>query len=108
MYGYEERIRMKNVECFVAGIVKGVKEHGDTSRHFGSTLALKSHFNEAMEYGLVSGTCRDAKLTEKGEKAYEVWRLVEMPDGRSYLWPRPIFHLEDIVPEIADVPHNGG
>ena len=82
-----------NVECFVAGIVKGIKEHGDVRRHFGSTLALATHFNEALEHGLVIGDIKTAKLTDLGCKAYDEWQLSKMPEGRSYLWPTLIFYL---------------
>jgi hypothetical protein len=102
MYGYKERIRMKTVECFEAGVVKGVKEHGDASRYFGSTMALRGWCEETQRAGLISWDGKNSsscKLTELGEAAYEVWRLVEMPDGRSYLWPRKTFDLEGIVPE---------
>ena len=85
-----------NVECFVAGIVKGVKEHGDASRHFGSTLAMRSHWEDAIYSGLVCGTIKNAKLSERGLKAYDVWKLADMPDGRSYMWPRKVFDLSEI------------
>ena len=81
------------VECLVAGIVKGIKEHGDVRRHFGSTLALGIHFNEALEHGLVIGDIKTAKLTDLGCKAYDEWQLSKMPEGRSYLWPTLIFYL---------------
>jgi hypothetical protein len=49
-----------------------------------------------VKYGLVSGDRKNAKLTEKGQKAYEVWKLAEMPEGRSYLWPRQVFDLNEV------------
>jgi hypothetical protein len=85
-----------NIECFVAGIIKGLKEHGDISRHFGSTLALTFHWQKAFEAGLVKGNTKNPELTEKGLRAYEVWKLSEMPQGRSYLWPRLKFELNDL------------
>ncbi len=85
-----------NIECFVAGIIKGLKEHRDISRHFGSTLALKEHWLNAFEAGLVKGDTKNPELTEKGLRAYDVWKLSEMPQGRSYLWNRKIFELGEL------------
>ncbi len=82
-----------NVECFVAGIVKGLKEHGDIRRHFGSTLGLLAHFNDAVAHGLVIGAVNSAQLTDLGCRAYDAWELSEMPECRSYLWPRKAFNL---------------
>ena len=94
----KSKVQVQNVECFVAGIIKGLKENKSISRYFGSTLSLGSHFQDAMFYGLVDGDMFSPKLTEKGLRAYEVWKLDEMPEGRSYLWPRQIFNLNEVKP----------
>jgi hypothetical protein len=96
---------MRNVECFVAGIVKGIKEHDDPSRHFGSTLALHQHFTDAENLGLVTGEIKQSKicnaqLTTLGEAAYSKWKLASMPDGRSYLWPQKTFDIDEVSQDV--------
>lgn len=94
------QVQVQNVECFVAGIIKGLKEHGDISRYFGSTLALGWYCNDAKEHGFISldgDKIRTAKLTELGEAAYNAWGLESMPECRSYLWPRTKFDLNEVT-----------
>jgi hypothetical protein len=81
------------MNCFVAGIVKGLIEHNDKYRHFGSFLAFNTHMRNAVQCGVVDG---NESVTEKGREWYEQKRFAELPFDRAYAWARPIkyFHIE--------------
>ena len=71
------------ITCYVAGIVKGLVEHDDAYRHFGSLLSFEHHFQEAAKCGFVDS---DRNLTEKGREWYDKSNLRDLPDARSYFW----------------------
>lgn len=72
--------------CFVAGIVKGLIENNDATRHFGSLIGFQSHLAKARACGVVEGDGSDVRVTEKGREWYEQKRMNELPQGRAYLW----------------------
>ena len=78
--------------CFVLGIVKGIEEHGDTTRYFGSTLGMSWHILEAIDAGFIEGNkvvrLREARLTPEGKAFYKQAGLKYLPECRSYMWGR--------------------
>ena len=83
--------------CFVAAIVKGLVEHNDITRHFGSLLALRSHCREAADLGLISWDGEkawEAKITPLGIAAYHEWGLVDLPCSWAFLWPQREYVLK--------------
>lgn len=75
----------------VAGIVKGLIEHNDKYRHFGSFLAFNMHMRNTVKCGVVD---ENGAVTEKGRKWYEQKRFAELPDGRAYFWQLPEEHFQ--------------
>ena len=71
------------LDCFVIGIIKGLVEHKDPTRHFGSTLSFNEHVKTARDKGLVD---EDGQLTEAGLRFYEKHNLAKLPDCRAYMW----------------------
>lgn len=76
----------------VAAIVKGLVEHGDKRRHFGSTLAFTYHWQTAVECGVVD----ENGVTDLGRRYYETARLMDLPDTRMTFWAEQSFLLEDL------------
>lgn len=74
------------MDCFVAAIVKGLVEHNDARRHFGSLLDFSSHMEKARKLGVVVGEGEDVSVTEKGREWYEQKKLCDLPQGRAYMW----------------------
>lgn len=72
--------------CFVAGIVKGLIEANDATRHFGSLMGFQTHLAEARDCGVVEGDGRGVRVTEKGRAWYDEKRMQELPQGRAYMW----------------------
>lgn len=72
--------------CFVAGIVKGLVENNDATRHFGSLIGFQLHLATARACGVVEGDGRDVRVTEKGREWYDQKRMGELPQGRAYMW----------------------
>lgn len=74
--------------CFVAGIVKGLVEANDPTRHFGSLLALQSHIEDAKSCGMVHDDgCGKVTITEKGRQWYTEKKMAELPPvSRAYMW----------------------
>lgn len=75
--------------CFVAGIVKGLVEADDPTRHFASLMAFKSHCNDAKKCGVVT---EDMKVTDEGRKWYGRLNMVALPVTRAYFWDFPESH----------------
>lgn len=75
--------------CFTAGIIKGLAEHKDYARHFGSTLGISWHLRTAQELGLVAqnedGTW---EITDLGNTYYSEHNLDRLPNTRAYYWSR--------------------
>lgn len=69
--------------CFVAGIVKGLIEHNDPYRHFGSLGAYLWHLADAQESGYVDAL---GQVTDAGREWYKSAGLADLPDCRAYLW----------------------
>jgi hypothetical protein len=72
------------ITCFVAGIVKGIVEHDDATRHFGSLMAFQGHLSDAVAAGVVTFT---KKVTDLGHRYYTAANLKELPGTRAYMWP---------------------
>lgn len=71
--------------CFVAGIVKGLVECDDATRHFGALTAFAHHMDQAVAAGLVDD---DGFITTAGRAWYDAAGMRELPDCRAYMWPR--------------------
>lgn len=71
--------------CFVAGIVKGLVEHGDATRHFGSLIGFEAHMQQAIKDGVVNA---DESLTDAGKAWYSAAKFSELKDCRAYFWDR--------------------
>ena len=72
------------VTCYTAAIVKGIAEHDDATRFFGSISTFNGHLHDAKALGLVQFCGR--KLTEDGRRFYEKAQLAKLPDTRAYYW----------------------
>jgi hypothetical protein len=81
-----------SVSCFVAGIVKGLVEDGDSFAHFGSLMAFDVHARDAIKCGVVEGDIDNLRVTKYGKEAYRFWG-VETYRGRAYMWKRKSFIL---------------
>ncbi len=71
-----------------AAIVKGIAEHKDGTRFFGSLMSYRDHFEVAIEQGLV---IRSKKMPNKGTltaKAKEWYTrcLKDLPQCRQVFW----------------------
>lgn len=73
-------------DCFTAAIVKGMIEHNDAKRYFGSLLAFKDHLRVAQDCGVVIGEGREISVTELGRAWYEDKKMNELSETRAYLW----------------------
>jgi hypothetical protein len=74
---------MTEPTCFTAAIVKGLIEHNDKFRHFGSLGGFMYHLSGAIELGLVK---RSGDVTDKGRKWYADKQMDKLPQGRAYMW----------------------
>jgi hypothetical protein len=72
--------------CFVAGIVKGLIESNDATRHFGSLMAFQEHLAEACECGVITVKGDKIRVTKKGRAWYDKKRMSELPQCRAYMW----------------------
>lgn len=78
---------MSGATIFTAGIVKGLKEHNDARRHFGSLMSFQHHLHVAESLGLIErGTGMVVSLTAAGEDYYTAKNLGALPDCRAYFW----------------------
>jgi hypothetical protein len=71
--------------CYVAGIVKGLVERGDATRHFGSLIGFTAHLHQAIADGVVDAT---GSVTDAGRAWYAAEKLNELKDCRAYFWDR--------------------
>ena len=83
---------MIDATCFTAGIVKGLIENKDATRHFGSLMAFGPHWGFAVDLGVVvegrlmaSGR-RERKVTALGHKWYKSMNMSQLKDCRAYYW----------------------
>lgn len=65
-----------------AAIVKGLVEHKDGTRFFGSTMSYRAHFENAVNRGLVT---EDGGVSEQGAEWYERC-LKRLPQSRQVFW----------------------
>lgn len=72
------------MDCFVAGIVKGLVEQQNACVHFGSLMAFRAHLQKAQSAGLVQD---EHTLTALGRAYYDQQSLSDLPKCRSYVWP---------------------
>ena len=68
----------------VAGIIKGIIEHGDKFRHFGSTMSGTYWVAAAVKAGFIT---ESEVITDKGIAWYKQHRMSELKDCRAYFWP---------------------
>lgn len=64
-------------------ILKGVIEHGDAARHFGSTGALAYHLRVAIKAGYLDAF---NVPTAAGVARYDERQLGALPDSRWCFW----------------------
>ena len=97
----------KKTHLFILAIVKGVKEHAEPTRHFGSLLGFAHYRNAVVEAGYAVYTASNPggetlpnvlylKLTPAGEKLYKTVKLDQAPDCRATFWSNigcPWFNL---------------
>lgn len=82
------------MDCFVAGIVKGLVERNDPYAHFGSLMAFQGHKANAINAGYVVADTsnepwRDKLLvTPKGRQYYKHCNLEALEQTRAYMWPK--------------------
>ena len=76
---------MSEVNCFVVGIVKALKEGNKISHHFGSTASLNHYIDEAKELGFID---EHNNLTEKAHLFYDEHNIQSLSNGRSYFWDK--------------------
>lgn len=84
---------MKHATCFTAAILKGIKERGDRTYHFGSLIGFASHLAHAEALGVVTISGTTSALTPLGEQCYHEWGLSQMTQRRAYSWPRREYAL---------------
>jgi len=68
---------------FEAAIIKGIKEHKDSTYYFGSTGAFAFYKNLTIKNGYIT---EDEKLTELGLKMYIEKKLYDYPETRATHW----------------------
>jgi hypothetical protein len=78
--------------CFVAGIVKGLIEHGDPYKHFGSLGGYLWHLADAQASGHVDAL---GQVTDAGREWYRSSNLAALPNVRSYMWDMSKINSED-------------
>lgn len=77
--------------CFTAGIVKGLVEHNDPYRHFGSIAGFMFHAKVAIDLGYVSVVSDEDGInrftvTKEGMSYYTSMCLSSLEGTRSYFW----------------------
>ncbi len=77
---------MNKATTSTAGIVKGLKEHGDATRHFGSLMSFRHHLHVAESLGLIEIRPGETVLTAAGEDYYVTKNLAALPNCRAYFW----------------------
>ena len=78
--------------CFVAGIVKGLIEHDDPYKHFGSLGGYLWHLADAQASGYVDAL---GQVTDAGREWYRSSDLAALPNVRSYMWDMSEINSED-------------
>ena len=69
----------------IAGLIKGLIEAGDGTKHFGSLLGYRHHLHEAVKAGLVQVIDGKACVTQAGAQWYEEKSLAGL-SGRCTHW----------------------
>lgn len=84
---------MKKTTCFVAGIVKGIIERNDGTRHFGSLMNYQGHLYNAKEAGMISVPEKGRpSITPRGTAWYKALSMKDLQDTRAYMWGKPDDH----------------
>lgn len=65
-------------------IVKGIVEHDDSARYFGSLGAHQYYLREARRHGLIDG---QKQVTPAGRNWYDSRQLGDLPERRWMFWP---------------------
>lgn len=76
----------RSTRLFMDAIVKGLVEHQDATRHFGSLLGFGYHRATAVAMGLITVEDGLCLLTDAGRAYYSKRELNTLPDGRATFW----------------------
>ena len=72
-----------SLNIFTRALLKGLIEHMDPARYFGSTGALADHMRRAEACGWIVGR----EVTDEGRRVYNAENLTFLPhEGRAYMW----------------------
>lgn len=85
------------VRLMSAAIVKGLIEHNDGTRYFGSTMSYTYHFANAVKYGLVT---EGGEVSSIGVEWYERC-LKDLPQTRQVFWTNGVGLPVDGIGEQA-------
>lgn len=80
----ESKVGNSGQRLMCAAIVKGLMEHKDGTRYFGSTMSFTSHLADAIKFGYVTDA-EKRKVTPLGKEWYERC-LKELPQKRQVYW----------------------
>ena len=74
-------------------IIKGIKEHDDSTAHFGSLGGHDFYLSAAKQEGFIDG---NNALTEKGEARYREGALSTLSDCRWMFWSNDDGKVDDL------------
>jgi hypothetical protein len=83
-----------------AAIIKGIIEHDDGHRFFGSTMNYTYHRDKAVRRGFLLA---DGSVTTCARDWYDR-HLKHLPQGRQVFWKKDLIGLPSIDPEPAPAP----
>lgn len=75
---------IKSDTCMSAAIVKGVIEHKDATRYFGSLMSFTFHLEWAIRRKLIN---KHRKVLKRGQEWYDRC-LHALPQGRQVFWDK--------------------
>lgn len=76
----------RSTRLFMDAIVKGLVEHQDATRHFGSLLGFGYHRATAVSLKLITVEDGVCTLTDAGRAYYSKRGLATLPDCRATFW----------------------
>lgn len=76
----------RSTRLFMDAIVKGLVEHNDATRHFGSLLGFGYHRATAVAMKLITVESSVCSLTDAGRAYYSKRGLIALPDCRATFW----------------------
>lgn len=80
----ESKVGDSGTRLMCAAIVKGLIEHNDGTRYFGSTMSFTGHLEDAVKFGYVTDV-KKRKVTPLGKEWYERC-LKQLPQQRQVYW----------------------